>query len=220
MIEQYIFYVIIIYWSFSSVLVVLLRLPQPGASSGDDVHAARTFNDRPGTVVLVHRGAVNKRHSPSQTGGPRRNEETARQNPGGRKLGRKLLKIKKNGNRNRIFQGTLFIIWCYGFKFLPTMAVVLASYIGILTSHCDEICAALGNCTCAFFYNPIVLTDSVAMGGWDENEWTLLTSRLIVSFIVLLHFGEFVDIFMTCRLVVSKWFFCFRFSDHLGWVCA
>ncbi|XP_018571682.1 transmembrane protein 94 isoform X2 [Anoplophora glabripennis] len=86
------------------------------------------------------------------------------------------------------WDGTIFIMWCYGTKFLPTIVIVLASYIGILTSHCEERCAMLGNCTCAFFYNPVVLTDSVSMGGWEENEWTLLTSRLIISFIVLLHF--------------------------------
>ncbi|KAJ8953919.1 hypothetical protein NQ318_019159 [Aromia moschata] len=86
------------------------------------------------------------------------------------------------------WDSSIFIIWCYGTKFLPTMIVVLVSYIGILTSHCDRTCAVSSNCTCAFFYNPVILADSVSMGGWDENEWTLLTARLILSFIILLHF--------------------------------
>ncbi|KAJ8916114.1 hypothetical protein NQ315_004481 [Exocentrus adspersus] len=94
------------------------------------------------------------------------------------------------------WDGTIFILWCYGIKFLPTVIVVLVSYIGVLTSHCDQMCAdsrspydvVLSNCTCAFFYNPVKLTDSVTMGGWDENKWTLISSRLIISFIVLLHF--------------------------------
>ncbi|CAG9824590.1 unnamed protein product [Phaedon cochleariae] len=82
----------------------------------------------------------------------------------------------------------IFIIWCYGTKFLTTFVVVLTSFIGILTSHCDQMCMVLPNCTCAFYYNPVILTDIVSMGGWDENEWTLLTARLIISFIILLHF--------------------------------
>ncbi|KAG5891720.1 hypothetical protein JTB14_000323 [Gonioctena quinquepunctata] len=82
----------------------------------------------------------------------------------------------------------IFILWCYGTKFLTTFVVVMVSYIGILTSHCDQICAVLDNCTCAFYYNPVILTESISMGGWDENEWTLLTARLIISFIILLHF--------------------------------
>nr|XP_023017721.1 transmembrane protein 94 isoform X2 [Leptinotarsa decemlineata] len=82
----------------------------------------------------------------------------------------------------------VFILWCYGSKFLTTLVVVLVSYVSILTSHCDQICVVLGNCTCAFYYNPVILTESVSMGGWDENEWTLLISRLIISFLILLHF--------------------------------
>ncbi|KAJ8928345.1 hypothetical protein NQ314_019075 [Rhamnusium bicolor] len=88
------------------------------------------------------------------------------------------------------WDGGIFILWCYGIKFLPTIIVVLVSYAGILTSHCYRraVSPISGNCTCAFFYNPIILTDSVSKGGWDENEWTLVTSRLIISFVILLHF--------------------------------
>ncbi|XP_056644666.1 transmembrane protein 94 isoform X2 [Diorhabda sublineata] len=82
----------------------------------------------------------------------------------------------------------VFILWCYGSKYLVSFIVVLTSYIGILTNHCEQICAVLSNCTCAFFYNPVILTESASMGGWDENEWTLLVARLIISFIILLHF--------------------------------
>lgn len=68
--------------------------------------------------------------------------------------------------------------------------MVLTCFIGILTRHCKQICTVLPNCTCAFFYNPVILTESVSMGGWDENKWTLVTARLIISFILLLHFGK------------------------------
>ncbi|CAH1113628.1 unnamed protein product [Psylliodes chrysocephalus] len=93
----------------------------------------------------------------------------------------------KNQNLTN-WHAAVFILWCYGSKFVLTFIVVLICYIGILTSHCDQICTVLPNCTCAFFYNPVILTETVSMGGWDENEWTLLVARLIISFIILLHF--------------------------------
>ncbi|CAG9860047.1 unnamed protein product [Phyllotreta striolata] len=93
----------------------------------------------------------------------------------------------KNQNLTN-WHAAIFILWCYGSKFMVMFFVVLVCYIGILTDHCGQICAVLPNCTCAFFYNPVILTESVSMGGWDENEWTLLVARLIISFIILLHF--------------------------------
>ncbi|VEN47495.1 unnamed protein product [Callosobruchus maculatus] len=86
------------------------------------------------------------------------------------------------------WDGAIFVIWCYGSKFLLTFIVVTASYIGILSNHCEKMCILLPNCTCAFLFHPIILNDSMPTEGWDENKWTLLVSRLIVCFIILLHF--------------------------------
>lgn len=86
---QFISYIFYIYLSRSSVLVVLLCVSQPGAGASDDVHVTRTFDDRPGVVVLVCCRAVDKHRPAGQTGGPRRDEEAAGKDPGGRKLGRK-----------------------------------------------------------------------------------------------------------------------------------
>ncbi|KAL1497616.1 hypothetical protein ABEB36_008545 [Hypothenemus hampei] len=89
----------------------------------------------------------------------------------------------------------LFILWCYGTKFLPTVLTVLISYAGVLSSHCNQMCSEpyteLGPCRCVFFYNPTGyrnITDGDDVGGFEEDSWTLLTARLIVIFIVLLHF--------------------------------
>lgn len=79
------------------------------------------------------------------------------------------------------------------------MATVLLSYAGLLASHCTQMCSEpyttdLGPCRCVFFYNPTGhrnITDGDDVGGFEEGSWTLLTARLIVIFIVLLHFGEF-----------------------------
>ncbi|XP_030748034.1 transmembrane protein 94 isoform X2 [Sitophilus oryzae] len=89
----------------------------------------------------------------------------------------------------------VFIFWCYGLKFLPTVVTVLICYAGILTSHCNQMCSEpfteLGPCRCVFFYNPTGyrnITDGDDVGGFEEGSWTLMTARLIVIFIVLLHF--------------------------------
>lgn len=77
-----------------------------------------------------------------------------------------------------------FILWCYGVKFLPTVVVVLVVYVGILSGHCVNICGeGVRNCTCLFSYLP---DDE----GWGEETWTILTARLVIVFIVLLHFGK------------------------------
>uniref|UniRef100_A0AAR5NZX1 Cation-transporting P-type ATPase C-terminal domain-containing protein n=1 Tax=Dendroctonus ponderosae TaxID=77166 RepID=A0AAR5NZX1_DENPD len=90
---------------------------------------------------------------------------------------------------------SIFIFWCYGIKFLPTVITVLISYAGVLSSHCDQMCSEpfsdLGPCRCIFFYNPTGyrnISGGADVGGFEEGSWTLLTARLIVIFIVLLHF--------------------------------
>ncbi|XP_050510004.1 transmembrane protein 94 isoform X2 [Diabrotica virgifera virgifera] len=106
-----------------------------------------------------------------------------------RPLDQEVMKKPLGKNQNLTnWNAAVFILWCYGTKFLVTFIVVLTSYIGILASHCGQKCLVELNCTCAFFYNPVILTESVSKGGWDENEWTLLMARLIISFIILLHF--------------------------------
>ncbi|CAH1129293.1 unnamed protein product [Ceutorhynchus assimilis] len=92
------------------------------------------------------------------------------------------------------WDATFFILWCYGIKFLPTVFTVLVCYAGVLASHCDQMCSdpftEQGPCRCVFFYNPTFsnITSGDNVGGFEEGSWTLMTSRLIVIFIVLLHF--------------------------------
>ncbi|XP_060522096.1 transmembrane protein 94 isoform X2 [Cylas formicarius] len=79
-----------------------------------------------------------------------------------------------------------FILWCYGFKFLPTLLTALVTYVGVLAAHCSRMCSDPASCRCVFFYNPVA--DGDAFGGFVENSWTLITARLIVSFVLLLNF--------------------------------
>lgn len=48
-------------------------------------------------------------------------------------------------------ENLVFVLWCYGLKFLPLILVVLACFGGILSSHCMEICE-MYNCTCVLYY--------------------------------------------------------------------
>ncbi|CAH0563701.1 unnamed protein product [Brassicogethes aeneus] len=82
----------------------------------------------------------------------------------------------------------IFILWCYGTKFIPTVLMVLVSYVGILSSQCAELCS-IKNCTCAFFYIPTFYPDESAnVVGWPPDSANLYTARLVTVFIVLLHF--------------------------------
>ncbi|XP_050295588.1 transmembrane protein 94 isoform X2 [Anthonomus grandis grandis] len=111
------------------------------------------------------------------------------------------------------WDNTVFILWCYGIKFLPTVITVLICYAGVLASHCQQMCSEpltdLGPCRCVFFYTPTAyrnISGGADVGGFEEGSWTLLTSRLIVIFIVLLHFVVISAGFVhRDRLFYRKW---------------
>ncbi|KAJ8977098.1 hypothetical protein NQ317_003652 [Molorchus minor] len=79
------------------------------------------------------------------------------------------------------WDSAIFIIWSARNEVSPNycsgFGISLLPYL---------IC--INNCTCAFFYNPVNLTETVPEGRWDEDDWTLSTARLILSFVILLHF--------------------------------
>lgn len=104
---------------------------------------------------------------------------------------------KPQGKTQAVFRWdtAVFIVWCYGIKFLPTVFTVLVAYAGVLASHCNQMCSLpvtdLGPCRCVFFYNPTGyrnITGGDDVGGFEEGSWTLMTARLIVIFIILSHF--------------------------------
>ncbi|XP_044272389.1 transmembrane protein 94 isoform X2 [Tribolium madens] len=91
--------------------------------------------------------------------------------------------MKKPQGKNQVGVNlgiSMFILWCYGLKFFPTVVVVIVTFVGILAEHCVEICG-IRNCTCQAFY---LSTEFI----WEEESWTISTARLITVFIVLLHF--------------------------------
>lgn len=181
---------------FSSILAVLFCSSMPATSYWGLPNVTRSLNYWTSFMVFLyrctdHEHIVNDTFSKSGC-----NEKTAGENPSGSELGGKLYPPITSFQYLQFeisFKGGLFIFWCYGTKFLPTVLVVLSCFVGVLTKHCEEICTVLPNCTCAFFYNPVILTESISMGGWDENLWTLLVARLIVSFIIILHFGKWLS---------------------------
>lgn len=90
------------------------------------------------------------------------------------------------------FQVLIFVLWCYGLKFLPVILSVLISYGGILSSHCANFCAAQ-NCTCVVHYSPEVGVKT--LGPASEPAPTLLLAQHINVVIVFVHFGACASAF-------------------------
>ncbi|XP_019880978.2 transmembrane protein 94 isoform X2 [Aethina tumida] len=111
-------------------------------------------------------------------------------------------------------EGGIYILWCYGSKFLPTVLVVLVSYIGVLSSQCQDICLNK-NCTCAFFYIPTMYPDnSGEVVGWPPDSLTLYIARLLTVFIIMLHFVVISMGFVHRDFTIFKR----RPTDNLVWL--
>lgn len=63
----------------------------------------------------------------------------------------------------------IFVIWCYGLKFLPLVLFVTFSFS-------------------AFMAHPLYLVKSMA----EDYEDNLKLARIVSLFAIVLHFGEFV----------------------------
>lgn len=80
--------------------------------------------------------------------------------------------------------GTLII--ASFFAYLSLLLIIIFFY-----NNLQHVCSYVFRCV--FFYNPTGyrnITGGDDVGGFEEGSWTLMTARLIVIFIVLLHFGE------------------------------
>ncbi|XP_067006534.2 endoplasmic reticulum magnesium-transporting P-type ATPase [Anabrus simplex] len=77
----------------------------------------------------------------------------------------------------------VFVLWCYGIKFLVSVAVALVCYVVLLSSFCLQL-ATSSNSTCTVVY----LTTEGAWGGWIHHTDHLLTAQHAVLSLVVLHF--------------------------------
>ncbi|CAB0035951.1 unnamed protein product [Trichogramma brassicae] len=78
-----------------------------------------------------------------------------------------------------------FVLWCYGFKFLPTIVTVLGWQCLALFALCATY--AKPELPCYYVY-PNVSASDVAWGGWASKPDTLLVVQHIALVIVVLHF--------------------------------
>lgn len=81
----------------------------------------------------------------------------------------------------------IFVVWCYGAKFLPTVIVVLFLYAVTLDSFCFQLTAAQ-NQTCAMVYPSLEAEASFKWGGWDDHFFGLLIAQHFSVMVLVLHF--------------------------------
>nr|CAD7393702.1 unnamed protein product [Timema cristinae] len=77
----------------------------------------------------------------------------------------------------------VFVLWCYGSKFLPAMFMVIVFYVLSLSYLCAEIALAT-NSSCAVIYpNAGPLGES-----WSGHQYTLLTVQHATLVLLVVHF--------------------------------
>nr|CAD7195773.1 unnamed protein product [Timema douglasi] len=77
----------------------------------------------------------------------------------------------------------VFVLWCYGSKFLPAMFMVIVFYVLSLSYLCAEIALAT-NSSCAVIYpNAGPLGES-----WSGHQYTLLTVQHATLVLLVMHF--------------------------------
>ncbi|XP_012258438.1 transmembrane protein 94 isoform X2 [Athalia rosae] len=81
-------------------------------------------------------------------------------------------------------QVALFVLWCYGSKFLPTIITIVLSQGLILANMCPIILD--GDSNCLYVYPK--LNDTVSWGGWGANPQGILVAQHFALVVAVLHF--------------------------------
>ncbi|XP_073997846.1 transmembrane protein 94-like protein l(2)k05819 isoform X2 [Rhodnius prolixus] len=77
----------------------------------------------------------------------------------------------------------IFVLWCYGCKFVPTLLLVPLVYGAILASHCHSVQTILPNGNCSLIY-PM---SGEEWGGWGVHIMPLSSAQLFASTLLALH---------------------------------
>lgn len=81
----------------------------------------------------------------------------------------------------------VFIMWCYGAKFVPVILMVLFGFVGVLADNCLQFCAAV-NCTCKLFHLPMDLENGTLISlGYTEHKVVLSSAQNLAVFILVLN---------------------------------
>lgn len=87
-------------------------------------------------------------------------------------------------------QVAVFIFWCYGSKFLPTIVTVLLWQGVSLFMLCSTYATPGSEC---FYVYPNV-TSEITWGGWGFKPEMLVVVQNIALVIIVLHFGEWANL--------------------------
>lgn len=81
----------------------------------------------------------------------------------------------------------IFVVWCYGSKFLPTLLLIPLIYGATLASFCPSI-ATVNNSTCTLVY-PVPREPA---GGWELHYYPLTSAQLLATSVLVLHLGKII----------------------------
>ncbi|KAK9509058.1 hypothetical protein O3M35_006462 [Rhynocoris fuscipes] len=94
--------------------------------------------------------------------------------------------MQRPGSKNLVninSEVAIFVLWCYGCKFIPTLMLVPMVYAATLASHCQSIQSTVSNVTCSFVY-PFPTEE---WGGWGLHMMPLADAQLVAATLVALH---------------------------------
>ncbi|XP_069685217.1 transmembrane protein 94 isoform X2 [Periplaneta americana] len=84
-------------------------------------------------------------------------------------------------------QVSIFVLWCYGSKFLPTVFIILLFYTITLSCFCGEI-VVVTNSTCTMVYPVSAVNVTLELwGGWNRYQYSLVTTQHAALVLLVLH---------------------------------
>lgn len=89
----------------------------------------------------------------------------------------------------RHYQVALFVLWCYGSKFLPTVITVTLSQCVSFLTLCP-IYAAHNNSKCLYIYPDV--RGQASWGGWGDTPSVILVVQHFALALIVLHFGNYI----------------------------
>ncbi|KAK9754704.1 hypothetical protein QE152_g1175 [Popillia japonica] len=96
----------------------------------------------------------------------------------------------------------MFVIWCYGCKFLILIIVIILTFAGTLSGYCADFCT-IKNCTCILFYLPNFENATNINNNWTdlEHSYTLLSAQNFTVVIITSHFCKLpLNIYRTSHI--------------------
>ena len=82
----------------------------------------------------------------------------------------------------------MFVSWCYGLKFLPTIIAVVISQCVSFITLCPNYTKNGSEC----FYVYPEANDDASWGGWGNEPNVILAVQHFALTIIVLHFGNYI----------------------------